>query len=195
MLITLIDRNEKMTEAWKKEFPAFENIKIYNDDIFKIPADALVSPANSFGIMDGGIDGKIRDFFGTEIEKNVQRQIRELYYGELPVGNAILTSTGIHFIRYLITAPTMRVPAVVKSTLNAYLAMRAVMVLLKKTPEIQSVSIPGLCALTGAMPYNVVARQMRVAYEKVFLGALNYSHWRDERYLEDYLMCRTDAVS
>jgi O-acetyl-ADP-ribose deacetylase (regulator of RNase III) len=36
-------------------FKGVENVRISGGDIFELKADAIVSPANSFGYMDGGI--------------------------------------------------------------------------------------------------------------------------------------------
>jgi O-acetyl-ADP-ribose deacetylase (regulator of RNase III) len=194
MTLNLIDINSQMITAWQYEFTGCPDVRIIQGSIFETPSEAIVSPANSFGIMDGGLDGKIRDFLGMDVERNVRKIIADDYSGELPVGCAILSKTGHPQFRYLITAPTMRVPEEVSDSLNAYLSMRAILNLLKKHPHIHSVSIPGLCALSGRMPYPVVARQMRTAYDKIVTGKIQYSHWREEKYLQDYLMCRTDIL-
>ena len=50
--------------------------------------DAIVSPANSFGVMDGGIDEVYRRCFGQQVQTAVQQAILEQFRGELPVSNA-----------------------------------------------------------------------------------------------------------
>lgn len=35
----------------------------------------MVSAANSFGLMDGGVDGAITMFFGDQLQKRVQKHI------------------------------------------------------------------------------------------------------------------------
>lgn len=57
--------------------------------------------------------------------------------------------------------------------------------------DLSSVAVPGLCALSGRMAPARVARQMRIAYERVLLGRYAYSHWREERAFEAYVMGRT----
>lgn len=193
MKLYLIDINLNLIKAWENEFNSYKNIKIIHGSIFEFNADAIVSPANSFGIMDGGIDGKIRDFFGMNIEQKVRNKIIHDFKGELPVGCAITTETDNKQFKYLISAPTMRVPEIVKDSLNAYLAMRAILIECNKN-NILTVAIPGLCSLSGGMPYNIVARQMRVAYDRICLKSINYSHWREEKYLQDYLMCKTNTL-
>jgi O-acetyl-ADP-ribose deacetylase (regulator of RNase III) len=103
-------RNEKLGNAWKKEFANSRNIEIFQGDITKIDCDAIVSPANSFGFMDGGLDYSISDRFGWDLQEKLQYQIKQLPEGELLVGRALVIETGDDQIPYLISAPTMRVP-------------------------------------------------------------------------------------
>ena len=64
VVFTLIDRQKTLVDAWKNEFTG-TNFEISTGDIFSFkPVEgpgliALVSPANSFGWMDGGIAGSI----------------------------------------------------------------------------------------------------------------------------------------
>ena len=39
----------------------------------------------------------------------------------------------------------------------------------------------------------IVARQMRIAYEKVIQNKYNFSHWREEREMESYMKCEQDS--
>jgi len=54
-----------MAVAWGHAFESDDGIKIIEGDILVGTADAVVSPANSFGYMDGGIDLAYRKFFQT----------------------------------------------------------------------------------------------------------------------------------
>ena len=78
----------------------------------------MVSPANSFGFMDGGLDLAIRDALGYGVQKAVQEIIRERHHGELPVGAAEVVETGHASWPFLVVAPTMRVPERVAQTLH-----------------------------------------------------------------------------
>ena len=87
--------------------------------------DAIVSPANSFGFMGGGIDAAYARFFGRDLESRLQAKLRKDFYGGLPVGQAILLLPTQHrLIPWLISAPTMRVPMDISNTPNAFLAFR-----------------------------------------------------------------------
>lgn len=174
-----------MCDAWLREFSAIPDVEITCGDIFTtrtgtipplspidVKADAIISPANSFGFMDGGIDAVYMYMFGPGLQTRLQSAIAELYGGELPIGNALVIPTLHKDIPYCISAPTMRIPMEVSSTVNAYLAFRAALraVLAHNDaglPPIRNVLCPGLGTAVGRMPVGRCARQMRVAYDRV----------------------------
>jgi O-acetyl-ADP-ribose deacetylase (regulator of RNase III) len=117
--------NLRAIEAWRKSFRSTPQVSISQGDIFGVTADAIVSPANSFGYMDGGIDLVYSQFFGWEVEERLRSIILEKYDGEIPVGQAEIVPTSHNSIPLLISAPTMRVPMNVSNTAHAYLAFRA----------------------------------------------------------------------
>jgi len=126
MKIYLRDINPGMTEAWKLWFGEIEDVEISTGDIFGGPkADAIISPANSFGFMDGGIDLAYSGKFGWGLQKRLQEKLKKEYYGELPIGQAVIVPTENQDIPYCISAPTMRIPMFVQGTMNAYYAFRA----------------------------------------------------------------------
>ena len=161
--------------SWKKHFDGVECVEIIDDDILKHQADAIVSPANSFGYMDGGLDLKYSKHFGWELEGKVRKRLEEEYFGEIPVGNAVIVETERQDIPFLISAPTMRVPSNVADTVNSYLAFKGILqaVILhnrNKSPGIQSVLCPGLGTGEGKMSPENCAKQMYRAYEVCILN-------------------------
>jgi O-acetyl-ADP-ribose deacetylase (regulator of RNase III) len=186
----LCDINRRITHAWEPYFKGIENVEIRRGNIFEVEADALVSPANSFGFMDGGLDYAISDFFEWKIQPRVQEVLRERCFGELPVGMAVVVETGERKFPYLVSAPTMRTPTDVSRTLNAYLAMRAILVAVlsfnREHPgAIGSVAVPGLGTAVGRMPADRCARQMRAAYDSVLTAsARQFSSLREARNAE-----------
>src|SRR4051812_45769268 len=155
--IVLVDLWEPLIRAWSEAFAKFDQVEVRQGDFFTEDADALVSPANSFGIMDGGLDAAIRAQLGGLVETAVQRRIVEEHHGELPVGSAEVLSTGHSRWPFLVVAPTMRVPETVAQTLNAYLAFRAALLAVAKhnraspNQRIHSIVVPGLGTGIGAM--------------------------------------------
>ncbi|WP_175361134.1 macro domain-containing protein, partial [Bradyrhizobium sp. STM 3843] len=87
--------------------------------------DAAVSPANSFGFMDGGVDWAYLQFFGIELQRRLQMVIRLQKFQELLVGAAVAVPTYHEAIPFLIAAPTMRVPKIIDDPADVMLATRA----------------------------------------------------------------------
>lgn len=176
--IYLIDESPRLVAAWKKAFSNFSNVEAICGDYFQRPADAMVSPANSFGIMDGGLDLAIRDRLGVGVEERLQRVILERYHGELPIGAAEIVETFDERWKYLVSAPTMRIPEPVEFTLNAYYAFRAILVAAQNfnraagSRVIDSLVCSGLCTGVGRMPVDRCAGQMRMAYRCLLLPAV-----------------------
>jgi O-acetyl-ADP-ribose deacetylase (regulator of RNase III) len=171
--IFLVDRSAALVKAWSGAFHDFEVVTVHEADFFSCPADAMVSPANSFGIMDGGLDLEIRHRLGFEVQKRVQNLIVERFHGELPVGSAVVTRTEHERWPYLVAAPTMRVPGNVARTLNPYLAFRAALLAIHDFNAqagehvIQSVLCPGLGTGIGGVDAARCAVQMRMALKHV----------------------------
>ncbi|XP_078311763.1 uncharacterized protein LOC111102891 [Crassostrea virginica] len=185
----LRDINQGMVHAWESVFPkSYKNVQVSCGDIFEgaPAADAIVSPANSFGFMLGGIDIVYSRHFGMQMQERLQKVIREQFDGEVLVGQAVIipayddkTSPSLEELRghnegvpikYLISVPTMRVPQCVDDTVNAHLAFRAVILAVRKhnmkNPEdqITSVLCPGLGTAAGKMEHTKCAQQMCLAY-------------------------------
>jgi O-acetyl-ADP-ribose deacetylase (regulator of RNase III) len=123
--------------------------------------------------MDGGIDLAYRRYFGLELQSRVQAKIRTEFYGELPVGQATIVSTGHETVPYLVVAPTMRIPDRIGETLNVYLAFRATLLAVLAhnaagANAIESLRVPALGTGIGAMPLTRTALQMHAAYVAVF---------------------------
>lgn len=175
--IRLKARDYGLVDAWRVAFEGVAEVDVSQGTILAEQADAIVSPANSFGYMDGGLDLAYSQHFGWDLEKRLRSRLLADYDGELPVGNAVVVPTLRDDVPFLISAPTMRVPMNVSETTNAYLAFRAVLVAVRehnKTAErrIASVLCPGLGTGEGRMPFDRCARQMRMAYEAIVQGRL-----------------------
>jgi O-acetyl-ADP-ribose deacetylase (regulator of RNase III) len=168
----LRDRNIALINAWKNEFSSYHDVEISCGDIFDLKADAIISPANSFGFMDGGIDLVYSEHFGWEVQKILQNIIQECFYGELPVGCAAIIETKNVDIKYLLSCPTMRIPEDVSNTVNAYLAFRAGLIEVinhnrNNSEKITSILCPGLGTSTGGISAINCAKQMKYAYDSI----------------------------
>ncbi len=183
--VHLRDINPKLVAAWDQHFRDLPHVTVSQGDIFGATADAIVSPANSFGFMDGGIDLVYSEYFGWQLSFALQELIFNKHDGELPVGQAEILPTGKAALPWLISAPTMRIPSSVVHTPNAYLAFRAALRLVREhnqtgAPPIRTLLCPGLGTAIGRLPPNVCARQMRHAYDAVVLGQRpKFEHFSD----------------
>lgn len=180
MKIVLCAQDEKLAEAWRSECGDLEVVSIHHGSILEAECDAVVSPANSFGFMEGGIDAVYRHHFGDAIQGIVRRQIREYHHGELPVGNADIVETGNERIPFLIVAPTMRVPMILQHSVNAYLAARAVFILClygdfksgryagrRVSEAVDTIAMPGLGTGVGRIGARICADQVRQALNDI----------------------------
>ncbi|MBN3756082.1 Appr-1-p processing protein [Paraburkholderia sp. Tr-20389] len=166
MKLRFRDLNPQVTEAVVTAFAGIPAIDVKCADVFDgAPADAIVSPANSHGWMDRGIDAVYRYRFGPQIERELQDLIARLPTKLLAVGEAMIVWTGYREIPLMIAAPTMMVPSNVAHTENAYLAFRAVLRAVRHS-NLQVVICPGLATLTGRMVPQESARQMRRAWDE-----------------------------
>ncbi len=156
------DINKTLVDEFQKHLSSFG--KVIHGSIVDLEVDAIVSPANSYGFMDGGIDYVYSKHFGWDVQKKLQERIRTEFNGELLVGQATEIETNNQKIPYVISAPTMRVPMDARGTVNAFLATKAVLNLLtNRNNKIKSVAFPGLCTGVGMMPFDTCAIQMSEA--------------------------------
>jgi len=182
MQIFLRDKNKDLVNEWINAFNDYQNVKVSCGNILDMNADAIISPANSFGFMDGGIDLVYSEYFGWNLQDSLQNKIRNEFYGELPVGLATIIETGNDNIKYLVSCPTMRVPENVSDTVNAYLAFRAGLIEIinfnkKNTVKITSVLCPGLGTLSGKIPITNCVIQMKYAYDLVFYHRFEHQNY------------------
>ncbi len=99
-------------------------VEINYGNLLEIAEDIIVSPANSYGYLDGGIDRVYRECFGPQLETDLLEAIARLG-GRLQIGQALTICTpSIPRIRQIIFAPTVEMPEAVPSV-NVFRATRA----------------------------------------------------------------------
>ncbi|EIA5959485.1 macro domain-containing protein [Salmonella enterica] len=174
-----------MAAAFECYFQNTDNVEIIPGPFETVPEfDCMVSAANSFGLMDGGVDAAITTYFGTQLQERVQQHILSEYLGEQPVGSAFVIETGNSEHPWLIHAPTMRVPLIIDGTDAVYNATRAALLAIfqhnKSVAEykkIKSVVFPAMGAGCGQVPPDSVARQMRLAWDG-FINCATEINWQ-----------------
>ena len=180
--IILFDINPKVCDEFYNYFNKYKNISIYNGRFENIQEyDCIVSPANSFGLMDGGIDKFIINYFGKQLMENVQKYIIENYAGEQPVGTSFIIETNDIKHPYLAHTPTMEIPMDIRGTNNVYKAMKAMLLEVLKynkynTNKIKNIACSGLGTACGMLNPNIAVKQMELAYRNV-LNPIKEINW------------------
>jgi O-acetyl-ADP-ribose deacetylase (regulator of RNase III) len=169
--LILVDPRERLCQAWRYAFEKYPGVSIVNRRFEELAEfDCMVSAANSFGLMDGGVDLAITQFFGIQLMERVQERILQEYLGEQPIGTSFVIETGHPKHPFVAHTPTMRVPMAISTTDNVYLAMWAMLLAVRRhntssSTRIRTVACPGLGTATGRVAPDEAARQMALAYQ------------------------------
>jgi O-acetyl-ADP-ribose deacetylase (regulator of RNase III) len=215
----LCDMNELMVNEWNTSINTHlstvekQRFRIINSKLedIKFNFDCIVSPANSFGLMDGAYDLSISKMFCINsvdsVIHYVQSYIYKYYNGYQPTGTCCLINmspfTNKHKCKWLAHVPTMVVPQNVRWNKDiAYNCMWSLLNELenkKKDVDIKTVFLTGFATGIGQIPTEVAANQMMLAYRH-FIDNLHktnktttWSKVRDVR-LDVDETCRTMAM-
>jgi len=188
MKIILLDRKRQMCEAWNKYFKGFSDVEVVYDNIeyYDISnIDCLVSPANSYGIMNGGYDLALTRMFGNNLQLKVQNYIIDNLYGEQPVGSSIIVDIPNTY-KKLIHTPTMRIPSPIVDSEIVYTSMRSTLICALNN-NIKSIIIPAFGGDTGMLPLNIIAKEMFKAYIQIFKTNIKVHSWNDVDDLDELI--------
>ena len=191
--IVLCDCQRSMCDAWAKYFSNYSNIFIYNDyfenvikkletgaNDYKI---AIASPANSYGLMDGGYDKAITDYFGKLLQLEVQNKIMEDYCGEQPVGSSFAIDIPSNNSCVLIHTPTMRRPSPILDSSIIYHCTRSSIICAISLKTCDTIVLPAFGALTGQVQPDIVAYNMERAIAQLFNPPTSIPTWK---YVREY---------
>lgn len=170
--------DEPLAAAWSAAADKLGGrVRVHRGSVLDVAAQAVVSPANSYGWMRGGIDAVYARAF-PDVEQRVRSAVLAFHGGELPVGEAVVVPTGEDRPAWLISAPTMREPGELlpSGTVHPYLAARAVFLKwrdgrLDHVPLrefVDTIAMPGLGTGVGGVAPSTCARQVAAAWTEVF---------------------------
>lgn len=172
ILLDMIDNEQSLLDG---------SVEIDCGSIFRQADDTpqvIVSPANSFGFMDGGIDAVYADRF-EGIGDTVRGMIAQLPFGELLVGQAMLAP--IHSdpdFRVLIVAPTMRLPERIRPR-QVYMATRAAVGAAMAAGH-DRILMPGMGTGAGGVDAEIAAQAMiQGIIEGLHGHGPKFSSWRE----------------
>ncbi|KAL1680819.1 hypothetical protein EV122DRAFT_206928 [Schizophyllum commune] len=196
--------DNELYEAWrdaiKEVAPAsvYDKFELLRADLKELPAkkitvDCVVSPANSYGIMDGGYDLALSLMFkgkGKEGEKTLTRHcqaaLREKWAGYLPPSSCMLMPIPAEVenplkAKVLAVLPTMRIPE--DASWNRDLVYNSMWALLNaiRTHDapLESVLLTGLGTGTGYVSPKRCAAQMMLAVKHFVEGIPENGTWND----------------
>ena len=203
MKLHIVSLNETFIDRCKELFSQVPDIIVQKGDIRDVPREgaAFVSPANSLGFMDGGIDLIFSREMFPGCEQDVKRKIAELGHKTLlgrpylRVGSALWVPVAEHTAGFaegsvqteheacaqsshkvgttaLISAPTMFLPHPIQNTRNVYWAMQAALVCVKKIPFVDTLVITSMGCGVGCMDPEAAALQIRAAWREFEEGTL-----------------------
>lgn len=177
MELVLCAVEDDLVTAWEAVAGDHPGVRVHRGCILDVGADCVVSPANSYGWMRGGVDAVYAQAFPA-VEQSVRSAVLAFHGGELPVGEALIVPTGASTPAWLISSPTIREPGtrLPPDTVHPYLAARAAFrlwrggVLEDGIPvrvAVGTLALPGLgTGIAGVAPATC-ARQVIAAWTEV----------------------------
>ena len=126
-------------------------IHVAKSELWSMPVDAVVNPANSLGIMGGGIGGSLRRQGGDVIQQAAMAA------APIAVGAAIVTTAGQLPSKNVIHVPTMEEPGMQIGAENVRRAARAALIAADRN-SFKVIAIPGIGTDLGNVPIDEAAR-------------------------------------
>jgi O-acetyl-ADP-ribose deacetylase (regulator of RNase III) len=177
LTLVLVAVDAPMTQAWRTLAADRPGLVVHEGSVTDVDVDAVVSPANSFGFMGGGIDAVYARWF-----PGISGQVRAASGAdrgrELPVGEAVIVPTGAPRPAWLVSAPTMRQPGerLPADGAAARAAAGAVLRLWRdgSLPDgrrvrdiVHTIALPGLGTGVGGLSPEVCAAQVGAAWDEI----------------------------
>ena len=171
MKLDLVTNSAGMAEAWEDAFRGYKGVTAHCCDfrafIGQHPeVDAVVSPANAYGLMDGNYDRAISEEFGPALAERVRAVILEQFCGEQPVGTSFSVPIPGREDILLIHTPTMRAPSPIVDPLVVYQCMRTTLMEVMRTSR-QRIVVPAFGGACGFLPFKKIAMLMWEAYLQI----------------------------
>lgn len=168
-MFILFDLDDELIREWQNRFGELTDFKIVKSDVRKlenhIKIDYYVSPANSYGYMDGGIDETYMKMF-PDIQSQVRETIHKYRIWDLNRGLFLPIGSTIK-VNQILCCPTMIAPEKIYQNgiypANVYFAFLSILFYSLTEPD-KNIAIPGLGTGTGYIPPDLCAKEMFDAY-------------------------------
>ena len=164
MTLHFVDSASAVTDALRRHLGGVDGISIETGDILAVAHTAIVSPANSLGYMDGGIDRIYVEYFGVSLQGRVLDAIACLPDARLPIGGCLVIPTGDPRVPHLLVAPTVDIPG--PTTPAAVFHALSAVLRVGTARALPDVFCPGLGTGVGMLEPEEAAQEMAAAYRK-----------------------------
>ncbi|MEV5967317.1 macro domain-containing protein [Kribbella sp. NPDC051952] len=171
--LLLVDLDADLVSAWRDAFAAQIDegaVEVHQGSLLDVlPAvDAVLTAGNSYGQMDGGVDRALAGYW-PDVQRSVWAAVADEHHGYLPVGAASVVPTGGEPCRWLVYAPTMRVPMPLSGEMDiaVHNAFWAGLLAIDRHPAantITRVAAPGFGTGYGRVPPARAAQLMSAAH-------------------------------
>ena len=126
-------------------------VHLAHAELWKLQVDAVVNPANSMGIMGGGIGGTLRRNGGDVIQQAAMAA------APIAVGAALVTTAGQLPSKHVVHAPTMEEPGQKIGAENVRRAARAALIASDRN-NFKVIAIPGIGCDLSDVPMDEAVR-------------------------------------
>ena len=123
-------------------------------------------PGNSYGVMTGGFDLGVRNYFGVDLEYRVKKYIDTKLNCKQKVGTSFIIDGGKNNIEVIYT-PTMEEPSEI-SDLNIVYESNISSLKLAKEFKLETIVLPVFGGATGKVNIFNIAELMFKAYKDFF---------------------------
>lgn len=169
--IYLLDISEEMTRFFSRRFSGVEGVKVVQANFATFmdahpEVDGIVDPANSFGLLTGGFDKAVCDYFGSALQSAVRARILTDWFGEQTVGTSMAVDIPGGRGKKLLHTPTMRRPSAIRDHQIIYLCMRSALMEAIRA-DLDCLVVPAFGGRTGQVPRDTVAQNMRLAWDQI----------------------------
>lgn len=162
MKIYLLDINPAVVRVWNEKFSGVDDVEVIHSDFESFMTnsnvDCVVSPGNSHGVMAGGYDLALSEYFGWDLTKRVQEYIIKNYDGQQPVGTSFIIDTGTPGIN-LIHTPSMINPSRITDSNVVYECTKSTLKVAYEN-NVKSIVIPAFGGACGGLSPKVIAEKM-----------------------------------
>jgi O-acetyl-ADP-ribose deacetylase (regulator of RNase III) len=187
--LLLIDLDADLVSAWCEVFAGQIDegvIEVQHGSLLDVlpEVDAVLTAGNSYGQMDGGVDRALAGYW-PNVQRSVWAAVADEYHGYQPVGAASVVPTGGEPCRWLVYAPTMRVPMPLSGEMDIAVhdAFWASLLAVGRHPAANTITrlaAPGFGTGYGRVQPGRAAQLMAAAYTMWRLPAATRISQREE---------------